>query len=512
MGRGRFPPKRDYAAGRGPEGLAVGDVNGDRRPDVVTANSTGNTVSVLLDTRAGTLRKKRDYAAGAGSVAVAIADLNRDGKPDLVTANFDADTVSVLLGAGSGRFRSKREYETGSGPIDIAVGDVNRDRRPDVVTADAGQIAVSLLLGAGGRGRPPAGPAVLFPHGRPYWTVSSPESIALGDLNRDGRPDIATAGGNAKGIVSVLLNKGDGRFRLRGNYITLRHPHWLAVADLNGDGSSDVVTASGTKREGFGLSLLLNRGDGTFRPRRDVHLPQVPSFVAAGDLDGDGSSDLVAANGSGYRVFVLLNRGGGAFGPARAYRTGREPGMVAIGDLNGDGKADLATANLFPGTVSVLLNGGGGTFQPRHDYPIGKLPRSIAAGDLNGDGRPDLAVTLDRPPKGSGHISVLLNRGDGSFDAAHAYRAGPLPESVVIGDLDGDGRPDLATGGGFETDSLCVLFNKGEGSFRPALCDFATPGVPSLLAVGDLNGDRRLDLVTTITNGSIAVHLNRGGR
>jgi len=154
----------------------------------------------------------------------------------------------------------------------------------------------------------------------------------------------------------------------------------------------------------------------------------------------------------------------------------------------------------------VLLAVGGGRFQPRHDYPVGKAPRSIAAGDLNGDGRPDLAVVKD-----GGGISVLLNRGDGSFGTAHAYRAGSdsLTESVVIGDLDGDGHPDLATVG-FDSDTLCILFNKGGGSFRPSSCDVATPGVPGFLAAADLNGDRRLDLVTTVFTAGVAVHLNRG--
>ena len=127
-----------------------------------------------------------------------------------------------------------------------------------------------------------------------------------------------------------------------------------------------------------------------------------------------------------------------SFAPARSYVTGRASVSVAIGDLNGDGKPDLATANSYSKTVSVLQNRGDGSFRARHDYATGRSPWSVAIGDLNGDRKPDLATAND------GTVSVLLNRGDGTFQAKLDYPTGRSSESVAIGDLNGDRKPDLA--------------------------------------------------------------------
>jgi hypothetical protein len=139
---------------------------------------------------------------------------------------------------------------------------------------------------------------------------------------------------------------------------------------------------------------------------------------------------------------VLLNKGDGSFRPKLDYRTVRHPASVAIGDLNGDGKPDVVTANGELNTVSVFLNEGDGSFQGKRDYRTGIDPESVAIGDLNGDGKPDLA-SANNPAQGS--VSVLLNRGDGSFQAKREYATGINPISLAIGDLNGDGLPDLAT-------------------------------------------------------------------
>jgi len=166
-----------------------------------------------------------------------------------------------------------------------------------------------------------------------------------------------------------------------------------------------------------------------------------PSSVAIGDLNGDGKPDLVTANWEADTVSVLLNRGDGSFGAKREYSTGRHADAVAIGDLNGDVEPDLATANDVANTVSVLLNRGDGSFEAKLDYATGRRPDQIAIGDLNGDGKPDLATANVN----ANTVSVLANRGDGSFEAKLDNATGDFPVSVAIGDLNGDGEPDLAT-------------------------------------------------------------------
>jgi hypothetical protein len=202
----------------------------------------------------------------------------------------------------------------------------------------------------------------------------------------------------------------------------------------------DLATA--TEAEGVNtVSVLVNQGDGSFQSKLDYRTGADPNSVAMGDVNGDAKRDLVTANWSddGSTVSVLLNRGDGSFEPKVDYRTGGGPDSVAISDLNGDGKPDLATAN-ENNSVSVLMNSGNSSFRAKHDYRTGNGgAESVAIGDLTGDGKPDLATA-----NGNGTVSVLANRGDGSFRARLDYPIG-AGNSLVIGDLNGDGKLDLAT-------------------------------------------------------------------
>src|SRR5262249_10897601 len=155
---------------------------------------------------------------------------------------------------------------------------------------------------------------------------------------------------------------------------------------------------------------------------------------------------LVTANGSSNSVSVLLASGApGSFAPKVDYATSSAPGFVALGDLNGDGRLDMATANYSSNRVSVLLaSGAPGSFGPNVEYAVGSSPTEVELGDLNGDGRLDMATTNS----GSNSVSVLLNSSTpnpgGAFGAPANSALGSGPRSVAVGDLNGDGRLDLA--------------------------------------------------------------------
>ena len=359
-----------------------------------------------------------------------------------------------------------------------------------------------------------------------YLTHAGSFFVALGDLNGDGKPDLAVANysipaspgdagtggsgtggisGSIPGSVSVFLSSSGG-YGPPQLYNVGINPGSIVAGDLNGDGKADLAVVNDQ-----GVSVLFNSGSGTLLPPVSFATGTGPAWVAIGDLNGDGKADLAvanrgASNGSeivGGDVAVLLNMGGGTFVAAN-YPAGASPVSVAMADLNGDGKADLAVAS---GTgVSVLLNNGNGTFATPASYGSGTNPFSVAAGDLNGDGKIDLAVG------GVDRMSVLLNLGNGAFAAAVNYSDATDPFNgsalVVIGDLNGDGRPDLA--GNTLTDpcsAVVVLLNQGSGVFGAPSYVPAANSSPSSVTLGDLNGDGKLDLVVPNGDG-VAVLLN----
>jgi hypothetical protein len=271
------------------------------------------------------------YATGRLPASVAIGDLNGDAKPDLVTPNVQSHSLSVLLNRGAGRFETRRDYRTGRWPISVALGDLNGDRKLDLATASREASTVSVLLNTG-NGRFAA--ALDYPSRR-FLT-----SIATGDLNGDGKGDLAIANGAARN-VSVLLNRGDGSFQARRVHGSGRFPNSIAIGDLNGDGARDLAVANWSAKS---ISVLLNRGDGSFRAKHDYRTGRFPNSIALGDLNGDRKLDVATADSDAdfplvpNTVSVLLNRGGGSFLARRDYRTADDPRWIAVGDLSGDGK------------------------------------------------------------------------------------------------------------------------------------------------------------------------------
>ena len=259
------------------------------------------------------------------------------------------------------------------------------------------------------------------------------------------------------------------------------------------------------------MGVLLGNGDGTFQPVVTYGTggpADSEAFdVAVADVNRDGKPDLIVANSGniftndGGSVAVLLGNGDGTFQPAVAYSSGGGDVMaVAVADVNGDGNPDLLATDYWgypANTVSVLLGNGDGTFQPAVTYGSGGAsPTSIAVADLNGDNKPDLVVANQcfADCSGAGSVAVLLGNGDGTFQPAVAYDPGGTePDAVAVADVNGDGKLDIvvANAGG----SVAVLLGNGDGTFQPAITYGAGGTFPFSLAVADLNGDNKPDLV-----------------
>jgi hypothetical protein len=337
---------------------------------------------------------------GSGPTMVAVADVNGDGRKDLICVNYYGPSVSVLTNNGGSGFVPSGTYSVGAYPTAVTTADVNGNGKMDIITANSGSAASSLSVltnnGSGGfvlSGTHPVGT-------EPAWVTAA-------DVNGDGKMDLISANwGSFNGnTLTVLTNNGSGGFVLSSSPVVGLSPMSVAAVDVNGDGKIDLVSAN---RADDSISVLTNNGSGGFVLAGSNTVGYDPVCVAATDVNGDGKVDLIAANwgrGSGSTLTVLTNNGSSGFVLSSTPTVGSGSIAVATGDVNGDGKVDLVSANLYSSTFSILTNNGVGGFGLATNLPVGPNPNSVTAADVNGDGKVDLIS----PNSGNSTLSVMTN-------------------------------------------------------------------------------------------------------
>jgi len=548
-GGGNFqPPQYCLTGGYAAVSVAVADIDGDGKPDVVIANrgvdinNNSGLVSVLRGNGDGTLQNAQTYNSGgvfAGNVTV--ADVNKDGHPDVVVLNQcttnagcnDASdsSVGILLGNGNGTFQTAQVYDSGGIlPVAMTIADVNGDSYPDLIVANRYQ--------AGGDGSVNSSVAVLLGNGDGTFHTAhtynsmgnTAQSVAVADVNGDGKPDVLVSNWTLSSLdgssdaVAVMLGRGDGSFHAAPTYSPggALQNNSAAMADLNGDGKTDLVVTSEclTLLNCVGsVDVLLGNGDGTFQtPQTYASGGMFIQAVTIADVNRDGQIDLIvanqclgnsdcsntAANGS---VGVLLGNADGSFQPVQTYDSGgRFANSVAVADVNGDGIRDLvvgnqcmSSADCSSGAVTVLLGKSDGTFQDAQAFSSGGYSaNSVLAADVNGDGVPDVLVAdscLDETCTNNGQVAVLFGNGDGTLQAAQTYDSGSTTaHSILLADVNGDGKLDVVVA---NVDSVGILLGNGDGTFQPALISAAAYGYQGQIVASDFNGDGKLDIASS---------------
>jgi hypothetical protein len=529
-----------------PTAVAAGDFNGDGIPDWVVSNGGSNNLWVYLGRGDGTFSGATVIPlSGQSPVALAVADLRGSGKLDIVVAEADSGSIGVLLGNGNGTFGTEKTYFVPGAPISLAVADMNHDGHLDVVTGllldpnvPLGGAMVTLIGdGIGNLGTP------MF---EPYLTfgVQVPESIAVADFEKNGKPDVIVVDPGEGAFIYV--NDGTGLLKESRSiqdalFLVGLAPITVTAGDVNEDGCPDAVTF-----DNLGITrVFLGNCDSTFQPQSsqigEADLAWAATLV---DVNGDGHLDLVYSgiyqNSGGYGqtagnlIGVSFGDGRGNFGAAHVFRGGQTSFGLAVADFNRDGHPDIITANQDSDSASMFLNDGAGSFgTPNGEYigyingnnssgPVNAPFTSFTPADVDGDGKPDLVlIELGPGYPNAFQATVMLNDGTGHFGPP--VRS-PIAEGTfgvsdyLLGDFRNTGKQDLIAIGSAEGNNPELVFapNTGTGSFgTPRITHIPNVPVIATFAAGDFNHDGNLDLAVASgasQNGTatITIYLGHG--
>ena len=518
-GDGRLLPGAAASTRFAPARLAAADLEGHGIPDIVVAPGpvSANAIFILENDGRGVLGPERTIPVPIAAKVVLAFDGDVDGKDDLAIAGPvfvpgntpDAERLHHLRSLGGRAFASHAWLDRDLWVMDLSAGDLDADGDPDLAVADIARNTVRFYTSAG---RPGFDPGHRLP-------VDGGVTALIGaDLHADGFDEVLAASAFDPGVTEIRGGRNSVSAAIRAaalNFI----PHALAAGDLDGDGDGDVIAAGD-----FAVQAFLHGPDGSHEPANAVALGAPARHVVATDLDGDGDLDVATANslGTGFNdnVSVLPGDGRGTLGFPRNFGIGIGPHGLCASDLDADGDPDLAASNFGPDSgISILWNPGSGSFGRADTRPVPILLGLFAA-DIDGNGLQDLVGAANHA------VTVLENQGAGGF-AARSIPVRGDGWAVDVewygfagGDVDGDADVDLVL---VDNDELYLLENRAglfperpEVQYTPAADGSGGSGTSSiepsiLIALPDVNGDGLLDLARARPGGAeVLVLPNRG--
>jgi Big-like domain-containing protein/VCBS repeat protein len=512
----------------GGQGAVTADF-GNGHKDIAT--SFGD---ILIGDGTGNFTEPAAALAESQSLGVTAADFNQDGKIDLAFTNTTTATIDVYFGAGNGTFTFSASYPTIFGARSIEATDLDGDGFPDlfVGTAEGGfywsdQNTQSFFADHLNHGDGTFGQSQAYPPSTYATTNFSgiPVYYDVGNFFTGGKtPDLLTFDFESTGaFLSVLKANGDGTFNRTGTNTPVTEfsaPGALVqmiAADVDGDGVGDAVFFWNPGNNTSTATVAIGNGAGAFPTLTDYpNLPQIV-IVTAVDINGDGKDDIVFIGQTGAAptstgLYVMLNNGNGTFKPPVLVNAQQLMNFLAVADVNGDKHPDIivttsgdpSVAPPTPGTAFLYLGNGDGTFQaPSQLNPGSIFPGPVAIADVNGDGIPDVVFSGTNATLADGNLVTLIGKGDGTFPQSQTTpQPNVFPTSIAVADLNGDLKPDVILGGccGAGNFSYLALGN-GDGTFGVASSGTAgnifIGGSSNFLKLVDINGDGFPDLLET---------------
>lgn len=363
----------------------------------------------------------REYLDWTYSAGAQVVESNSNDAIDT------AQDVAPFIDGMTFDFIDATPVPTEANPTSVRLGHFNADAHLDVVYADSGTDLIYLRMG---NGDGTFGAATSYNGGgdHGWWN----KNLVVGFFNDDQNLDIAHSNYYDHN-VAIYLGNGDGTLANPVTYDAGRWPMAITTTDIDGDGDVDLVTSGANDR----INVLRGNGDGTFAAPQTTDAGDYPVDVVSADVNNDGQLDMISANLQGSTISVMLNQGGSLAEPVK-YDTGSQTYGVTAADFDGDGNIDLAAANRNAETVDIFKGDGSGSFQLFHTMEVNAKPYEIDAVDMDGDGLKDIVVGSE-----SQSSMVFRSRGDFTFSTPLELGRHRGNRSQDLGDLNGDGLPDL---------------------------------------------------------------------